>query len=93
MQTDSTSTGNSVDSATAATAKWMGVAVRERRRQQGLSQVELAKAANVSVRTLSQIEAGKPTLRLDVLLRTLAALGMEIDLRARRTVWNPSRNK
>lgn len=55
--------------------------------------MELAKAANVSVRTLSQIEAGKPTLRLDVLLRTLAALGMEIDLRARRTVWNPSRNK
>lgn len=70
-------------------ARQIGVAVRAQRKAQGLDQVELAKAANVAVRTLSQIEAGKPTLRLDVLLRTLNALGMELDVRTRRNVWEP----
>lgn len=93
MQTDPIRARNAVDPATVVTAKRIGSAIREERRKQGLDQVALAKAANIAIRTLSQIEAGKPTLRLDVLLRALDALGMEIDLRPRRTVWNPDRTK
>lgn len=81
------------DPATIAAAAAIGAAIRERRKAQGLDQVELAKAANVAVRTLSQIEAGKPTARLDVILRTAGALGMEVDLRPRRTAWSPGSNR
>lgn len=93
MQTKSTRSRDVIDPATIDTAKRIGNAIREQRHSQGLDQVALAKAANIAIRTLSQMEAGKPTLRLDVLLRTLDALGMEIDLRPRRTVWNPNRAK
>ena len=89
MQSKQTGASQATNPATVETAGRIGNAIREQRRQQGLNQAELAKAARVSIRTLSQIEAGKPTIRLDVLLRTLGALGMEIDLRTRRTVWNP----
>lgn len=89
MQTNSTRSRDAIDPTTIDAAKRIGSAIREQRYRQGLDQVALAKAANIAVRTLSQMEAGKPTLRLDVLLRTLDALGMELDLRPRRTVWNP----
>ena len=57
--------------------------VRRVRREQGLRQDELALAAGVSVRAVHQIEAGKPTTRLDVLERVLSALGLRVDLTPR----------
>src|SRR5438552_8370376 len=57
--------------------------VRRFRREQGLRQDELALAAGVSVRAVHQIEAGKPTTRLDVLERVLSALGLRVDLTPR----------
>ena len=50
--------------------------VREERRRQGLDQRTLALVANVAVRSVSRIENAQPTVRLDVLLRVLAALGL-----------------
>lgn len=58
--------------------------VRCARRQQDLRQDELALAAGVSVRSVHHIEAGKPTTRLDVLERVLAALGLTLDVKPRR---------
>ena len=57
--------------------------VRQARHEQQLRQDELALAAGVSVRSIHQIEAAKPTTRLDVLERVLNALGLTIDLRSR----------
>jgi y4mF family transcriptional regulator len=58
--------------------------VRRTRHEQGLRQDELALAADVSVRSVHQIEAGKPTMRLDVLERVLNALGLTINVTPRR---------
>jgi HTH-type transcriptional regulator / antitoxin HipB len=58
-------------------------AVRHARREHHLRQDELALAAGVSVRTIHQIEAGKPTTRLDVLERVVNALGLSIELAPR----------
>lgn len=40
-------------------------------------------AADVGVRSVHRVENGEPTVRLDVLTRILAALGLELDLRRR----------
>jgi y4mF family transcriptional regulator len=53
-------------------------AVRERRRELGLDQVELAELANCSTRFIHSVEAGKPSLRLDKLLDVLRVLGLSL---------------
>jgi transcriptional regulator with XRE-family HTH domain len=58
--------------------------VRRARHEQRLRQDELALAAGVSVRAVHQIEAGKPTTRLDILERVVNALGLSIELSPRR---------
>lgn len=58
----------------------IGRRVREARDSLGLRQDELALAAGVSTRVIHQIERGKPTSRLDTLLRVLGALGLTIDV-------------
>jgi len=62
----------------------IGRRVREARDALGLRQDELALAAGVSTRVVHQIERGKPTSRLDTLLRVLEALGLTIEVRQRR---------
>jgi HTH-type transcriptional regulator/antitoxin HipB len=58
----------------------LGKAVRDRRKQDGLTLVEMAGLTNVGVRFLSELENGKPTIRLDKLLRVLSALGLQLYL-------------
>jgi y4mF family transcriptional regulator len=58
-------------------------AVRDERRRQDMDQRTLALVANVAVRSISRIENGHPTVRLDVVLRVLAALGLDLDVRER----------
>lgn len=58
----------------------LGRAVRRRRRQQGWSQGELAEEAKVSRQWVGALEAGKVTVELDAVLRTVAALGLAVDL-------------
>ncbi|MBU3635922.1 helix-turn-helix transcriptional regulator [Polynucleobacter sp. es-GGE-1] len=62
----STSIQNSTD---------LGSLIRETRRRLKLTQPQLALAANVGVRFIVELEAGKPTLRLENILRVLQALG------------------
>ena len=65
------------------TAARIAEEVRSARHAQGLRQDELALAAGVSVRSVHHVESGKPTVRLDVLERVLAALGLFIQVAPR----------
>lgn len=56
----------------------LGRIIRERRKRDGLTLVETAGLTNVGVRFLSELENGKPTVRLDKLLRVLGALGIQL---------------
>ena len=56
----------------------LGDALRVARTQIGLTQPQLALAAGVGVRFIVDLEAGKPTLRLENVLRVIDALGGEI---------------
>lgn len=70
---------------TVASAHDLGRAIRDRRSSLELTQAELAAFAGVSLRVLSSLESGKPTVRLDVLLPLIDALGLEITLAPRIT--------
>jgi y4mF family transcriptional regulator len=58
----------------------LGDALRVARKQIGLTQPQLALAAGVGVRFIVDLEAGRPTLRLENVLRVIDALGGEIQL-------------
>ena len=59
----------------------LGALLRESRKALKLTQPELALAAGVGVRFIVDLEAGKPTLRLQQVLRVIDALGGTIDVR------------
>jgi HTH-type transcriptional regulator/antitoxin HipB len=58
----------------------LGDALRSARKRLGLTQSQLALAAGVGVRFIVDLESGKPTVRLDSVLRVIDALGGVIDL-------------
>lgn len=58
----------------------LGVALRNARKHLGLTQAELALAAGVGVRFLVELEHGKPSVRLALVLRVIDALGGELAL-------------
>jgi len=58
----------------------LGAALRCARKQLKLTQPQLALAAGVGVRFIVDLEAGKPTVRLENVLRVIDALGGEIQL-------------
>jgi y4mF family transcriptional regulator len=62
------------------TTEQLGNALRAARKQLGLTQPQLALAAGVGVRFIVDLEAGKPTLRLENVLRVIDALGGELQL-------------
>jgi y4mF family transcriptional regulator len=57
------------------TTAQLGDALRAARKQLGLTQPQLALAAGVGVRFIVDLEAGKPTLRLENVLRVIDSLG------------------
>jgi HTH-type transcriptional regulator/antitoxin HipB len=61
----------------------LGELIRRRRRQLGLTQTEVAEVADTNLRFVSELERGKPTARLENVLRVLAALGIELEARIR----------
>jgi HTH-type transcriptional regulator/antitoxin HipB len=58
----------------------LGAALRAARKQLGLTQPQLGLAAGVGVRFIVDLEAGKPTVRLENVLRVIDALGEELQL-------------
>jgi HTH-type transcriptional regulator/antitoxin HipB len=53
----------------------LGAALRRARRARGLRQEDVALAARVGIRFVSELERGKPTARLAEALRVAEALG------------------
>lgn len=53
----------------------LGMSLRNRRKQCGLTQTQLADKVESSQSRVAKMEAGDPTVSLDLLIRTLLALG------------------
>jgi y4mF family transcriptional regulator len=66
--------------ATIQSPQQLGAVLRAARRQLGLTQPQLALAAGVGVRFIVDLEAGKPSVRLDTVMRVIEALGGVINL-------------
>ena len=61
-----------------ANAAEFGVAVRRARKAQGLTQGDLALAAGVSVRFVSELERGKRTASLELALRLAGLVNIRL---------------
>lgn len=61
-------------------AQTLGAALRMDRKRLGLTQADLALAAGVGVRFIVDLEGGKPTMRLEQVLRVIDALGRSLVL-------------
>ena len=68
----------------ASTPDELGASLRQVRKARGLRLEDLALAAGVGVRFISELERGKPTARLAETLRVAAALGVRITLEDQR---------
>lgn len=64
----------------ASTPDELGASLRQIRKARGLRLEDLALAAGVGVRFISELERGKPTARLAETLRVAAALGVRVTL-------------
>ena len=62
----------------------LAIDVRARRKDLGLTQIELAELAGVSERFVMELEQGKPTVRLDKLTAVLGAMGLTLRAEVRR---------
>jgi HTH-type transcriptional regulator/antitoxin HipB len=63
----------------------LGRYLREQRREAGLTQTDLAGRARVSRRWLSDLEAGKSTAEVGLVLKVIAALDMYFDVQPEPT--------
>jgi HTH-type transcriptional regulator/antitoxin HipB len=61
-----------------ATPQDLGAAIRAARQQLGLRQDDVALAAGVGIRFVSELERGKPTAQIGAALRVAASLGLQI---------------
>ena len=57
-----------------------GLIVRRERKAQKLKQAELAAVSGVGIRFIVDLEAGKPTLQLEKVLRVITTLGCDITI-------------
>lgn len=61
-------------------AQTLGAALRAARKQLCLTQSDLALAAGVGLRFVVNLEAGKPSVRLEQVLRVIDALGGQVQI-------------
>lgn len=61
----------------------IGQLLRDRRRQQGLTQEELAELADSHRNRIAKLERSTTTERVALMLRTLNELGLEVVVRSR----------
>ncbi|GKX34143.1 MAG: transcriptional regulator [Rhizobiaceae bacterium MnEN-MB40S] len=69
---------------TARTSKQLGSIIRRARKAAGLSQTALGEKAGVWQETVSRIETGQASTRVDTIVDILAALQLEIEIRPRQ---------
>ena len=76
--------GNNEEKSTAIhTTAELGQLVRERRKQQTLTQMDIAGLGNTGNRFIVDLESGKPTVQLQKTLDIMALLGLEVIVRAK----------
>ena len=63
-----------------ATMNEIGQFIRDRRKANGLTQQELGELVEVGTRFVSELERGKPTVRVDAVNRVLAAFGKKLGI-------------
>lgn len=61
--------------------KNLGIFIKKVRKEQQLTQAQLAVAANVGIRFIVDLENGKPTAQIGKVLSVLNALGIIAELR------------
>jgi HTH-type transcriptional regulator / antitoxin HipB len=61
----------------------IGAAIRAKRRSIGMRQAELAALSGVGVRFLSELENGKATAEIGLVLRVLRRLGLDLRIEQR----------
>ena len=61
------------------TTKDIGNLIKQTRKKQGLTQVELAELTNVGARFLSDLENGKPTCEIEKTIKVLSNLGIKLE--------------
>ncbi|WP_176736274.1 helix-turn-helix domain-containing protein [Oligoflexus tunisiensis] len=64
-------------------ARELAETIRDLRKKHGISQGELAQISGVSLPSISRFERGKDTIRLDVLMKILDALGYRLEIKAK----------
>ena len=64
-------------------AQDIGKLVKVKRKQDGLTQTELAELCQVGTRFLSELENGKPSLHFDKVMLVLQNLGLQISIKPR----------
>lgn len=70
----------------------LGQRIRAARKQQGLTQAELAGLAGVGARFVSDVENGKPTAQLGLVLHLLNLVGVEL-VSVERWAWPEVRRR
>lgn len=68
----------------------IGALIRRTRRERGLDQLTLAARVGVSRQWVSEIENGKPTAELALVLRTFAALDIRIIAQTHISLTSPT---
>ena len=63
------------------TVEDIGKLIKETRKKQNLTQVQLAKLTNVGTRFLSDLENGKPTCEVGKILKVLSNLGIKLEVK------------
>lgn len=58
--------------------------IKEKRKEYGLTQVDLSMKSGVGIRFIRELEAGKPTVRLDKVNQVLALFDAEVGVRPKR---------
>ena len=65
------------------TVQEVGTAIRAARKAQGLTQRDLADACRCGTRFISDLENGKPTVEMELAMRVLNTVGIDLCLKAR----------
>jgi HTH-type transcriptional regulator / antitoxin HipB len=61
----------------------LGAAIRERRRRLGITQDALASSIGVNRKVVGQLEQGKETVHVGIVLRAARAVGLNVGVEAR----------
>lgn len=65
-------------------ARQLGETIRKVRKDQGLTQEQLAAACGVGIRFVRELERGKESCHFDKSLKVVRMLGMEISIKVHR---------